>query len=523
MDAGDVRVDLQPPRGDLIRVPRLSADHVGELVRELADAFLGLTVKDVDALPPSDLVVVADAPRADGSPGLRRLLISAARDAPRIHALHGRVQRTRGPRAPFFEQVVRELSGARLTELCQVRGDRIVRLGWKRDGQKRALLCELVGRHANLVLCDGADRVLALLVPPASERDARLAVGRPWSPPPGVAGGGPELPPLAQHLAEPPESPPARSHDPLPLSWRVEWHLGRSADAAGAAKERRRLVDRLTRRLKRTRSRLQGLERRAQAAAGAERVRQDGELLKARLDSLRRGDDHVVVDDWFADGAPRRITLDPKLAPRANAERLFARYKKLVRDAAGLDDERARIEQRAAALERWLERARDPDHGRDELLELAAEAEREGVLERAQVADPRKRKAPPPRLPYRTFTAKSGAEIRVGRSAADNDALTFRHARGNDLWLHTADAPGSHVVLPLARGAEPDPEDLLDAGHLAVHFSPLSKAGRADVHVCRRKELKKPKGAPPGRVHLAGGRTLSVRMQPERLRRLLGP
>jgi predicted ribosome quality control (RQC) complex YloA/Tae2 family protein len=110
----------------------------------------------------------------------------------------------------------------------------------------------------------------------------------------------------------------------------------------------------------------------------------------------------------------------------------------------------------------------------------------------------------------------------VGRSARDNDELTMRHSKGSDLWLHTADAPGSHVVLCLDKGAEADPEEVLDAAHLAVHFSPLKGARRADVHVAARKLVHKPKGAKPGLVTLSGGKVLSVRMQPERLERLLG-
>ena len=110
----------------------------------------------------------------------------------------------------------------------------------------------------------------------------------------------------------------------------------------------------------------------------------------------------------------------------------------------------------------------------------------------------------------------------VGRAARDNDQLTFQHAKGNDLWLHTADAPGSHVVLRLPGKADPDPEEVLDAATLAVHFSPLNETSRADVHVARVKEVRKPRGAKPGLVTLSGGKTLRIRMQPERLQRLLG-
>src|SRR5690606_36553408 len=90
-----------------------------------------------------------------------------------------------------------------------------------------------------------------------------------------------------------------------------------------------------------------------------------------------------------------------------------------------------------------------------------------------------------------------------------------------DLWFHTADHPGSHVVLVVEKNAEPDPEEVLDAAHLAVHFSPARNARRASVHVALRKLVHKPKGAKPGLVTLSGGRTIELRMQPERLERLL--
>ena len=129
--------------------------------------------------------------------------------------------------------------------------------------------------------------------------------------------------------------------------------------------------------------------------------------------------------------------------------------------------------------------------------------------------------APAARLPYLRFAALKGSEIRVGRSARDNDRLTFREARGNDLWLHTADSPGSHVVLRLEKGHEPDDEELLDAAHLAVHFSPLRGAPRVDVHVARQKEVHKPRKAPAGLVTLSGGKVLRLRVEPARLARVL--
>jgi len=264
---------------------------------------------------------------------------------------------------------------------------------------------------------------------------------------------------------------------------------------------------------------LKGLNKREEAAAGAERVRQDGELLKAAQGEVPRGADSVELVDYFDEEArPRVISLDPKLSAGENAEKHFTRYKKLLRSIDGMAEERARQEEKAAALSDLIQRL---EAGEEDPSELEHEAVRGGLLEVRQEGDERKRKAPAKRLPYKVFTAARGSEVRVGRSARDNDALTFRHAKGNDLWLHTADAPGSHVVLCTQGKGTPDSEEILDAATLAVHFSPLREASRADVHTARVKEVKKPRGAKPGLVTLSGGKTLHVRMQPDRLERLL--
>ena len=249
-------------------------------------------------------------------------------------------------------------------------------------------------------------------------------------------------------------------------------------------------------------------------------MRADGELLKSELRRIARGTKSVRVEDPSRDGAERTIPLDPKLSPVQNLERMFERARKLERDAASAaaDLEAARVRERDLAALSAEARAEEADPAALEARALAA-----GLLEERQSAAPPKRRSEPaPRLPYKAFESAGGAEIRVGRNARDNDDLTFHHAKGSDLWLHTADAPGSHVVLVLQKGTDPDSEDMVDAAHLAVHFSPLRGARHARVHVARRKEVHKPRGAKPGLVHLSGGRILDVRVQPERLRRLLG-
>ena len=124
------------------------------------------------------------------------------------------------------------------------------------------------------------------------------------------------------------------------------------------------------------------------------------------------------------------------------------------------------------------------------------------------------------RLPYRKFTSSSGAAILVGRSARDNDALTFRVARGNDLWLHVRGAQGSHVVVPGA-GEAPDSRTLADAALLAAHFSSARGADGVEVAWTRCKYVRKPRDAAPGSVLISQEKALRVRLDEARMAELL--
>lgn len=487
----------------------------------------GTVLREIVARPPGDVLLVLEPAGARPGEGrVRRVLLSADPEAPRLCLVRGRFERHDGPLGPFFRRLASELPGATLAGIAPVAGDRLVLVEWRDTpaAERRALVLELFGRHANLVLLGPGDVVLDLLVPPpAGKRGARLEPGKVWSAPPRT-----KRAEDAPDGAEPPQAgdpwalwpAPSAAHTEAPLSARVEELLGRQAAEARLVRERRRVAERLERRLERARGLQQGLERRRAAAHDFELVRQEGELLKANLAQVPRGARSIEVDDFYAgEGARRTLALDPKLGPRENLERLFDKARKLERSLAAVADELARAGAQLAGLSDCL--ARLADAPEPEAIER--EAIDVGLLEAPQDATPRARAEPAARLPYKAFHGLRGSEIRVGRTARDNDALTFRHARGSDLWLHTADTPGSHVVLRSAqREQEPDPEELIDAAHLAVHFSPLRGAGRARVHVARQKEVHKPRGAKPGLVTLSGGKILELRLQPERLQRLLG-
>jgi len=505
--------------------PTLGAQHVRELVDELAPLIVGASVVEVLALPPRDLLLyLRDLPGADAK-AVARVRVSADADCPRLHLQTARQAHPDGPVGPFFRRLSADLVGSRLRKLTQVARDRIVAFEFDATacGERRVLLAELTGRHANLLLLGPNERLLEVLATPAAGSKAaqRLVLGEAWKEPAGKPreDAGASLSELLGAAAEPEADGSARPDPRAPLSWLVQQRLGPAVERAARERDVRDLRERVERKLERARALLNGLTQRAAAVENAERVLQDGELLKAHLGQLKRGQSRVtLVDLYDAAGGERTLDLDPRRSPHENVEQYFERYKKLVRSAESVAREIELAQRKLADCEAALAALADPQA---DLSELERDWVERGLLDAPQ-APPSRKAAPEPRKPYHLFHGVRGTEILVGRTAKDNDELSTRICRGNDMWLHTADAPGSHVVLRLAGKPEADPEELLDAAHLAVHFSPLRGAIRANVHVARGKDVHKPRGAKPGLVTLSGGKTLALRLQPERLQRLLG-
>ncbi|MEN9578122.1 MAG: hypothetical protein RJA70_1131 [Pseudomonadota bacterium] len=112
--------------------------------------------------------------------------------------------------------------------------------------------------------------------------------------------------------------------------------------------------------------------------------------------------------------------------------------------------------------------------------------------------------------PYRTVLV-GGFSVLVGRSAKDNDDLSLRVAKGNDVWLHVAGGtPGSHVVIQNPTAGDVPPEVVEQAAQLAAWYSKSRGAPRAVVHVCKASQVSKAKGAPPGQVQIKNFKRTTV-------------
>jgi predicted ribosome quality control (RQC) complex YloA/Tae2 family protein len=152
---------------------------------------------------------------------------------------------------------------------------------------------------------------------------------------------------------------------------------------------------------------------------------------------------------------------------------------------------------------------------------VAALDEKLARVERA-APDPARTKHSAPKSGWlgKRFESREGLMILVGKSRDENLELTFKHARGNDLWLHVRGRPGAHVVIPLTSGRSASLETLLDAAALAIHYSGGANWGKTEVDYTFKKYVKRIRDSTE--ASYTNNKTLVVEPQPERLKRLLG-
>jgi predicted ribosome quality control (RQC) complex YloA/Tae2 family protein len=217
------------------------------------------------------------------------------------------------------------------------------------------------------------------------------------------------------------------------------------------------------------------------------------------------------------------MELDPGRSPKEQVDAVFKRARRLRQGAhiAG-----SRMADAGAARDALFAIAENLDT--DRVADLARlEARAREVAPRDFRLDPEPRGAPKrerrrdTRLPYRMFLAASGVRILAGRGATDNDALTCRVARPHDLWLHAKSRAGAHVIVLLDKGATCTPEALVEAAHLAAHFSDARDERIVEVQYTPRRYVRKPRGSAPGFVVVDREKVMVLRRDDELLRRLL--
>ena len=499
-----------------------------------------------------------------------RLLLSA-------HPVFGRIQLTQttfeNPAQPStFIMVLRKyLQGALIESIEQVENDRIVEISVSNKNEigdhiQATLIIEIMGKHSNILLVDKSSHKILEVIKHVgfSQNSYRtLLPGSTYIAPPSTESLNPftikdeklfeilqtqettakNLQSLFQGLGRDTanelenilvsnklstfrnffnqETKPClteTSFSPVPfanqvgepfdnLSDLLDTYYKDKAERDRVKQQASELIRRVENELQKNRHKLKKQEKELLATDNAEEFRQKGELLTTFLHQVPNDQNQVILDNYYTN-QPITIALDKALSPNQNAQRYFKRYQKLKESVKYLTD----LIQETKATILYLESVETVlnQAGLEEIAEIREELIQTGFIRRRQREKIQKRKKP------EQYLASDGKTIiYVGRNNLQNEELTFKMARKEELWFHAKDIPGSHVVI--SGNLDPSDEVKTDAAELAAYFSQGRLSNLVQVDMIEVKKLNKPTGGKPGFVTYTGQKTLRVTPDPEKI------
>ncbi len=251
-------------------------------------------------------------------------------------------------------------------------------------------------------------------------------------------------------------------------------------------------------------------EKELTASQDRERLRQLGDILTANIHRITKGQTKVAVEDFYdEDMKTIEIPLSPILSPQQNAAKFYKDYSRMKNAEKELTRQLEMAGQELQYLRSVLE----------ELTRAGTEAELEEIRRELQEggymkADASKKRMKAAKLPPMRFVSTDGYEIYVGRNNRQNDELTFRSARKDDLWLHASKVHGSHVIIACA-GVTPPDNTITQAAQLAAYYAETTGGQNIPVDVTPVKQVKKIPNGKPGMVIYHSYRTVIVNPYPE--------
>lgn len=276
-----------------------------------------------------------------------------------------------------------------------------------------------------------------------------------------------------------------------------------------------KLLNNLT---ERTRRRVENQKAELRDCADRDKYRIYGDLIMANIGELIKGMSWCRVTNYYDEElAQIEIPLDKKLSPQENAQKYYSQYRKLDTAEGKLRKLIAQGEEEIVYLDSVYE-SLTRAQTENEINELREELAGEGYI-RWQGAKGKQLKA----LPPMKFKTPEGFVIRVGRNNRQNDRLTCKESEKTDMWLHTKDITGSHVIIS-AEGREIPEMVIYTAARLAAYFSKGRESSQVAVDYTLVKYVKKPNGAKPGMVIFTNNKTLFVSpLLPEEVDKLKTP
>ena len=535
----------------------LDAICLRAVTNELNNVLAGCRVEKVYQ-PDRDEIVLQTR---GGQGGPRRLLLSIAAGSPRVHFIDAARENPAAP--PMFCMLLRKhVQGAKIAAVSQPAVERMLTIELDTTDEmgvpcKKHLICELMGKHSNVILCGEDNRIIDALRRVDGDLSGKRQV----------------LPGLFYRM------PPAQDkHDPFTVSgtglaaavsqaeegqtldrWLLSQLLGFSpllcrelsfratgakpflltkvedgavfdftflpvtqyeglmnvtqADSFSALLaaffEKKGKAERMQRRtgdlhktvtnaLDRVARKLAAQKKELAATHNREQYKRTGELITANLYQLEKGMNKAKVVDYYVENCPEvEITLDVRLTPQQNAQKYFKLYNKAKTAEEVLTQQ---IEQGTAELdylESVLAALSEAENERD-LAQLREELTQSGVLSAKQTRNKKLRGKPAQAKPFH-YRTSDGFDVFAGKNNLQNDLLTLKTAFKSDIWFHTQKIHGSHVIL-VTDGREPTDEAMTEAAMIAAYHSRGRSSSLVPVDYTPVRQVKKPAGAKPGMV-----------------------
>ena len=276
----------------------------------------------------------------------------------------------------------------------------------------------------------------------------------------------------------------------------IEYVIRNSARSQNVHDEKSELLKKLQSELAKLRRSIHATNEQLGHGTNAQEYDSMGTLLTSNIHLLTKGMKEAVVDDFISGEGTRTIQLDPRLSPAQNAQRYFDKAKKAEVARKEAESRLADIIPRAEQFEVMLREFKK----KETLLDVKEfiTTHRDQLIRMKLMHE--KQNEPPP--PFRIFTVAGGLEVWVGKNSANNDLLTMKYAKQNDLWFHVRGAGGSHTILRTKSKEPPPKEAIRQAAAIAAYYSKMRNAGTVPVAYCPRKYVRKPKGVREGAVVL---------------------
>ena len=264
----------------------------------------------------------------------------------------------------------------------------------------------------------------------------------------------------------------------------------------------RKTVSNLCQRLKR---KLAIQEKELSATFDRERLRQLGDIVTANIHKITKGQTILQAEDFYDEEMKViDIPISPILSPQQNAAKFYKDYTRMKNAEKELTNQISLGEQELDYLQSVLEELNRADTDA-ELEEIKAELQSGGYLR----ADSSKKRMKQSKLAPMRFESTDGYPIYVGRNNRQNEELTFRLARKDDIWLHAQKVHGSHVIISCG-GVTPPDDTITQAAQLAAYYAESTGGQNIPVDVTPIKQVKKTPGAKPGMVIYHSYKTVIV-------------